>query len=56
MKASDLFVKCLATEGIDYIFGVPGEENANFLISLEQSTQIKFILCRHEQVAALCTA
>ena len=34
MKASDLFVKCLETEGIEYIFGVPGEENADFMMSL----------------------
>jgi acetolactate synthase-1/2/3 large subunit len=52
VKASDLFVKCLEAEGIEYIFGVPGEENADFVISLEQSKQIKFILTRHEQGAA----
>ncbi len=52
MKASDLFVKCLETEGIEYIFGVPGEENADFMISLEKSSSIKFILTRHEQGAA----
>jgi acetolactate synthase-1/2/3 large subunit len=52
VKASDLLVKCLEAEGIEYIFGVPGEENADFVISLEQSTQIKFILTRHEQGAA----
>jgi acetolactate synthase-1/2/3 large subunit len=52
MKASDLLVKCLEEEGIEYIFGVPGEENADFMISLEQSTKIRFILTRHEQGAA----
>jgi len=52
MKASDLFVKCLEAEGIEYIFGVPGEENADFMISLEDSKSIRFILCRHEQGAA----
>jgi acetolactate synthase I/II/III large subunit len=52
MKASDLLVKCLEEEGIEYIFGVPGEENADFMISLEQSKKIKFILTRHEQWAA----
>jgi acetolactate synthase-1/2/3 large subunit len=52
MKASDLFVKCLEVEGIDYIFGVPGEENADFMMSLEKSDRIRFILCRHEQGAA----
>ena len=52
MKASDLFVKCLEEEKIEYIFGVPGEENADFMISLEESKKIKFILTRHEQGAA----
>ena len=52
MKASDLFVKCLEEEGIEYIFGVPGEENADFMLSLETSDKIQFILCRHEQGAA----
>ena len=52
MKASDLFVKCLEEENIEYIFGIPGEENADFMISLEDSKKIKFILTRHEQGAA----
>jgi len=52
MKASDLFVKCLEEEGVEYIFGIPGEENADFMISLEKSSQINFILTRHEQGAA----
>jgi len=52
MKASDLLVKCLEEEGIEYIFGVPGEENADFMMSLEESRKIKFILTRHEQGAA----
>ena len=52
MKASDLFVACLENEGIEYIFGVPGEENADFMISLEASETITFVLTRHEQGAA----
>jgi len=52
MKASDLFVKCLESEGIQYIFGVPGEENADFMMSLEQSDKVRFVLTRHEQGAA----
>ena len=52
MKASDLFVRCLEEEGIEYVFGVPGEENADFMMSLEASDQIRFILTRHEQGAA----
>lgn len=52
MKASDLLVQCLETEGVEYIFGVPGEENADFMMSLEKSDKIQFILTRHEQGAA----
>ncbi len=52
MKASDLLVRCLEEEGIEYIFGVPGEENADFMMSLEKSEKIRFILTRHEQGAA----
>ena len=51
LKASDLFVKCLENEGVEYIFGMPGEENADFMMSLSES-KIKFILTRHEQGAA----
>jgi len=51
MKASDLLVKCLEAEEVEYIFGIPGEENADMMISLLES-KIKFILTRHEQGAA----
>ena len=51
MKASDLMVRCLEEEGVEQIFGVPGEENADFMISLMDS-KIEFVLCRHEQAAA----
>ena len=50
-KASDLFVECLEEEGCEYIFGVPGEENLDFLDALSRSTKIKLILTRHEQGA-----
>ncbi len=50
-KASDLFIQCLEEEGVEYIFGVPGEENLDFLDSLSRSTKIKLILTRHEQGA-----
>jgi acetolactate synthase-1/2/3 large subunit len=49
LQASDLFVKCLENEGIEYIFGVPGDENADFMMSLEKSDSIRFVLTRHEQ-------
>ena len=51
MKASDLMIRCLEEEGVEQIFGVPGEENADFMISLIDSN-IDFVLCRHEQAAA----
>jgi acetolactate synthase I/II/III large subunit len=51
MKASDLFVKCLESEGVEYIFGLPGEETNDFMISMLDS-KIRFILVRHEQGAA----
>ena len=51
MKASDLLVKCLESEDVEYIFGIPGEENADLMMSLAES-KIKFILTRHEQGAA----
>jgi acetolactate synthase-1/2/3 large subunit len=52
MQASDLLVRCLEREGIEYIFGIPGEENADFVMSLERSETIRFVLTRHEQGAA----
>ena len=52
MKASDLFVKCLEAENVEYIFGIPGEETNDLMISISESETIKFILVRHEQAAA----
>ena len=51
MKASDLFIRCLESEGVEYIFGLPGEETNDLMFSVLNS-QIKFILVRHEQGAA----
>ncbi|WP_339899742.1 acetolactate synthase large subunit [Paraglaciecola polaris] len=55
MKASDLFVKALEAEGVEYIFGIPGEENLDLLESLRNS-DIKLILTRHEQGAGFMAA
>ena len=55
MKASDLFVKALENEGVEYIFAVPGEENVDLLNSLKDS-KIKFIVTRHEQGAGFMAA
>ena len=51
MNGAELFVKCLEAEGVERIYGVPGEENADFMMALEDS-HIDFVLCRHEQAAA----
>lgn len=55
MKASDLFVKALEAEGVEYIFGIPGEENLDLLESL-RSSSIELILTRHEQGAGFMAA
>jgi len=55
MKTSDLFVKALENEGVEYIYGIPGEENLDFLDSL-QGSSIKLILTRHEQAAGFMAA
>ena len=55
MKASDLLVRCLENEGVEYIFGIPGEENLDFLESLRES-KIQLILTRHEQAAGFMAA
>jgi len=55
MKASDLFVSALEAEGVEYVFGIPGEENLDLLESLRNSP-IKLILTRHEQGAGFMAA
>ncbi len=52
MKVSDLFIKCLETEGVEYIFGMSGEETNDIMMSLLDSKKIKFILVRHEQAGS----
>ena len=51
MKASDLFVRCLENEEVEYVFGIPGEENLDVMDSMIGS-KINFITTRHEQGAA----
>ncbi len=51
MNTAELLVKCLENEGVEYIFGLPGEENLHVLQALKSSS-IKFITVRHEQGAA----
>jgi acetolactate synthase-1/2/3 large subunit len=51
MNTAELLVKCLENEGVEYVFGLPGEENIHLLEALKASS-IKFITVRHEQGAA----
>ncbi len=55
MKVSDLFVKALEAEGVEYVFGIPGEENLDLLESLRGSS-IRLVLTRHEQAAGFMAA
>ena len=54
-KASDLFVKALQAEGVDHVFGIPGEETLDLLESLRDSG-IRLVLTRHEQAAGFMAA
>lgn len=51
MKSSELFVKCLENEGVERIYGIPGEENIDVMDALLDS-KIQFVTTRHEQGAA----
>ncbi len=51
MKASELFIRCLENEGVEYIFGIPGEENVDVMDALLDSS-IQFVTVHHEQGAA----
>ncbi len=51
MQAAKLFIECLENEGVEYIFGIPGEENLDMMDALLDSN-IEFITTRHEQGAA----
>lgn len=49
---AELMIECLENEGVEYIFGLPGEENTDFMQALSKSKKIRFILTRHEQGAS----
>ncbi|MCO6011680.1 acetolactate synthase large subunit [Actinoallomurus purpureus] len=51
VEAARLLVQCLEAEGVQYVFGIPGEENIHFVDALNESS-IRYILVRHEQGAA----
>src|SRR5215216_3670077 len=47
-----LLVRCLENEDVEYVFGIPGEENIHFMDALKSSSSIRFILVHHEQAAS----
>ncbi|HYJ69857.1 MAG TPA: acetolactate synthase large subunit [Nocardioidaceae bacterium] len=49
--AAQLVVRCLEAEGVEYVFGIPGEENIRFVDALSKSS-IRYVLVRHEQGAS----
>jgi acetolactate synthase-1/2/3 large subunit len=55
MNGAELLVAALENEGVQQIFGVPGEENLDFVEALRQSS-IRLVLTRHEQAAAFMAA
>jgi acetolactate synthase I/II/III large subunit len=55
VKASDLFVRALEAEGVEYVFAVPGEENLDLLESLRTS-EVRLVVARHEQAAGFMAA
>jgi acetolactate synthase-1/2/3 large subunit len=51
MNAAELLVRCLENEGVEYVFGIPGEENIHIMDALSRS-RVRFVTTRHEQGAA----
>jgi len=51
INGAQLLIKCLEKEGVEYVFGIPGEENLDFVDALNESS-IKLVVTRHEQGAA----
>src|SRR6476469_10672852 len=52
MKVTDVLVHCLENEGVEYVFGIVGQETLDLADSLSKSDQIQFVNARHEQGAA----
>ncbi len=51
-NAADLFIDCLENEGVEFVFGIPGEETLDISEALDRSQLITFVPTRHEQGAA----
>jgi acetolactate synthase I/II/III large subunit len=51
LSTAELIVRCLENEGVEYVFGIPGEENIHLIQAL-RSSSIRYVLVRHEQAAS----
>ena len=51
-SAAELFVRCLENEGVEYVFGIPGEETLDLNDAIDRSETVSFVPVRHEQGAA----
>ena len=47
---ADLVVRCLEAEGVECVFGIPGEENSR--LGAADRSPIRFVLVRDEGAAA----
>jgi acetolactate synthase-1/2/3 large subunit len=52
MRAADLVVRCMEAEGVERIFGIPGEENLDLVDALIDS-DMEFIVTKHEEGASI---
>ncbi len=52
MKAAEVLIKILKSEGVEYVFGIPGATEVLFMDALENSSGIKYILGLNELVSA----
>jgi acetolactate synthase-1/2/3 large subunit len=55
-NTSEQIVAALAAEGVEYVFGIPGDENLHFMEALRKDGRIQFVLFRHEQAAGFAAA
>lgn len=55
-STSEQLVSALAAQGVEYVFGIPGDENLHFMEALRKDGRIRFILFRHEQAAGFAAA
>ncbi|MEM6634474.1 MAG: acetolactate synthase large subunit [Pseudomonadota bacterium] len=55
-NTSEQIVAALAAEGVEFVFGIPGDENLHFMEALRKDGRIRFVLFRHEQAAGFAAA